>query len=314
MPLSISNFKKLDAKGAMALLLAALVLYFCALEIGMRTVVPQVVKAERRYGEDYRAALSLRPASPEGSKTILLVGNSLLLWGVDRVQLRETIAPSYSVIVFPIENTTYLDWYFGLRRYLAEGSRPWAIVLCLSSRQLLSNSTNGEAFAHSMMKMDDIFRVSKAAGLDNTTASNYFFANLSRWLGGRWYVRNWLLEKWLPNAESLAAYFGPRDRQARVATDIVVGEALRRLGELEELSKSNDARFVLLMPPSLNLDDSASAIQTAAALTNISVLIPYRGGEMPVKAFSDGFHLNAYGANLFTERLRSALFESLTQQ
>lgn len=313
MPSSIFNFRRLDGNGAVALLLAILVLYFCALEVAMRTVVPKFVKAERRYGEDYKAAVSLRPESAQGSKGVLLAGNSLLLLGVDRIKLQQAMTPTYSVVVFPIENTTYLDWYFGLRRFLAEGSRPSTIVLCLSPSQLLSNSTNGEAFAQSMMNSGDIIRVARAARLDNTTASNYFFASFSKWLGGRWYVRNWLLEKWMPDSNVLVGYFTPMRKRAAVPAQAVTDEALRRLKELQELSKANGASFVFLVPPSPVADDAAAAIQSAAAQAGIAVSIPFLPGEMPGQAFSDGFHLNSHGANLFTERLQFQLRDALTK-
>jgi hypothetical protein len=56
------------------------------------------------------------------------------------------VAPEYRIEVFPIENTWFLDWYFGLDRLFSEGARPAIIALCLT-RQLIGYATDGEYFA-----------------------------------------------------------------------------------------------------------------------------------------------------------------------
>lgn len=221
------------------------------------------------------------------------------------------MGPSYAAVVFPIENTTYLDWYFGLRRLFAEGSRADVVVLCLSSRQLVSKSTNGEAFARSMMQTSDIVSVAKAAGLDMTTASNFFFANLSAWLGGRWSIRNWLLEKWVP--KTLVEHFAPRNSQVPATTDEILEEAMARLTAMQELSATHESRFMLLIPPTRHAHDPATRIQAEAARAGMDVLVPFEPGAMPADAFSDGFHLNSYGAVLFSERLGAALAGALSE-
>ena len=84
------------------------------------------------------------------------VGNSLLLHGIDRDSLRVLMGPNYQVVLYPIEGTTYLDWAYGLRRLFAEGSRPAVVVLCISTRHLLSDATDGEGFAHALMQLRDL--------------------------------------------------------------------------------------------------------------------------------------------------------------
>ena len=90
----------------------------------MRTVVPRMSKGQQREVEDRRAAVLLQPRMPDGSTSILVVGNSLLLHGIDRARLQREMGSRYHVVLYPIEGTTYLDWYFGLRRLFADGARP----------------------------------------------------------------------------------------------------------------------------------------------------------------------------------------------
>jgi lysophospholipase L1-like esterase len=55
-------------------------------------------------------------------------------------------------------------------------------------------------------------------------------------------------------------------------------------------------------------------VALAAANEGISVLIPYQPAELPAKAFSDGFHLNRQGAELFTSRLGKELPQVLAKE
>jgi len=313
MPLFTFNSESFRSSHAIVLLSLALLLYFAALEFVMQTVVPRASQVERRHNADHQAALRLSRHAPQGMKTVLIVGNSLLQEGIDRDKLREVSSSHYRVAVLPIENTTYLDWFFGLRRLAMEGSTPNVIVLCLNVRQLLSNSTNGEGFAHSMMWIGDILEVAKTTGLDSTSTSNYFFANLSAWLGGRWFIRNWVLEKWMPNAKTLVDLFTPRGAVTPIPLETIVEQTIQRLKKLQDLCETFGAQFVFLVPPAMSGADSLTKIQSAAAETKISVLIPFKPGEMPAAAFSDRFHLNANGARIFTERFAILLSESLAR-
>jgi hypothetical protein len=158
----------------MVLLLAALVVYMLALEVAMRTVLPRISHGQRRIAEDARLAEALTPQSAGGARTVLLIGNSLLEQGVDRQELHQRMRPHYAVAYYPIEGTIYLDWLYGLRRLLARGARPAAVVLCISARQLLSNATDGEVFAYWLLQMRDLPRVVQDGRLDMMTASAYF--------------------------------------------------------------------------------------------------------------------------------------------
>src|SRR2546423_280384 len=115
----------------MVVLLAALFSYFCALEAATRVAFPRINHIWRTIQADHLTAVSLRQDAAGKSATMLIVGNSYLEVGVDRQNLQKEIAPNYSVAYLPISGTSYLDWYFGLRRLFAEGSRPTVVGVCL---------------------------------------------------------------------------------------------------------------------------------------------------------------------------------------
>ena len=295
----------------MTFLLAAMFLYICALEVTTRLVFPRINHIWRILQADHLTAISLHP-SEQNAATLLMVGNSYLEVGVNRDNLQREIAPTYSIAYLPMSGTSYLDWYFGLRKLFAEGSRPSVVGVCLSTRDLISDTTYGGSFAHTLMLRSDLLRVKKESHLDNTMASDYFFDSLSSWMGHRAEIHNWLLRRVGPEINDLVAYLKPKN-QPLPPSDVIVAKALPRLRMLNELSQQNGARFFLLIPPTMDVQDASKEIQQAAAKEGILVLLPFQHAELPESAFLDGAHLNPQGAALFTERLGPALLQSLYQ-
>ena len=297
---------------AIVVLLAALCAYFCALDVVTRIAFPRINHLWRTIEADHLHAVSLRPDAPGKSVSMLIVGNSYLEVGVNRDTLQNEIAPNFSLAYLPMSGTSYLDWYFGLRRLFAEGSHPAIVGVCLSTRDLLSDTTYGGSFANNLMLQRDIPQVKRESHLDNTAATEYFFANFSSWMGHRGEIHNWLLRKSAPHITGLVAYFQPKNRPIPPASD-VLAKALPRLRLLDELCRRNGARFFLLIPPTRDVSDASNEIQAAAAREGLLVILPFRHAELPENVFIDGAHLNPQGAALFTERLGPTLLQSLYQ-
>src|SRR6266853_3119542 len=99
MPSFTFNSESFRSSHAIVLLLLALLLYFAALEFVMQTVVPRVSQVEHRHNADFQAALRLSQRAPQGTKTVLIVGNSLLQEGIDRDKLQEMSSSNYRVAV-----------------------------------------------------------------------------------------------------------------------------------------------------------------------------------------------------------------------
>jgi hypothetical protein len=296
---------------AIFVLLAALVAWFTLLEVAMRVALPRLSETERRMQADAAVAFQLRPLGEHDEPTVLIVGNSLLEQGINRSQLQQAMSPGYFVAYYPIEGTTYLDWLYGLRRLLAQGSRPATVVLCMSGRQLLSNATYGDTFAYRLLQPRDLPRLMQDARLDMMTASAYLFASKSAWLGSRNALRVGLLQKWLPNSDLLAAHLTGVDPLPLVVNDQTLARAMARLQSLQALAQEHGVRFVYLVPPSLNPADLGAALAARAHAAGIEVLLPYGAAEMPRANFADGLHLNPTGATDFTARVGPALLATL---
>ena len=257
--------------------------------------------------------MQLRPTAADGARSVLVVGNSLLLHGIDRNQLRALMGPSYQVVLYPIEGTTYLDWAYGLRRLFAEGSRPAVVVLCISTRHLLSDATDGEGFAHALMQFRDLGPVVRDSHLNMMTASAYFFANMSAWLGTRTTFRDGLLQRWLPGADMLAAHLSVRDPVPLVANEKSVSRGVQRLRVAARRSPTNTTPGSSIWCPRHSTNWTLRRRwRPRRCRPTSSVLIPFAPGEMPQAAFSDGFHLNPDGALSYTQRAAATLLETLT--
>src|ERR1700722_4930176 len=101
----ISVSKKPNATCAIAALLTALMLYCCALEVITREKFTRTSKVQRRIMESRETAKKLHTTTTNGARTVLLVGNSLVVHGIDPNKLQEEIAPRYYCSVFAVENT-----------------------------------------------------------------------------------------------------------------------------------------------------------------------------------------------------------------
>jgi hypothetical protein len=313
MPSSTSNFENtgepvqapkaragMSSKAGIVLLLGGLAIMFAALEISSPRILARFSRIERRINHELVEAEHLPPVV-DGHPTVLLVGNSLLNEGVQIDALRADLGPDYSINRLVIEQTHYLDWYFGLRRLLEDGSHPRVIVLTLSPAQLASPFTLGESFARRQMSISDFPRVVREADLDRTTASNYFFAHWSNWLGDKGYIRQCVMILLVPNFRELAARIA--DHGSHI-TDrpTLLAMAQQRLPELGELGQTYGVRIVLLVPPALDQNYSLD-IQELGARLNIPVWVPSPPGEFSPALFRDGLHLNTEGAQIFTARL-----------
>ena len=317
MPLSTSSSERasrippapaphpMSVRMGIAALLTGLALILLGLELSSPVILTRLSKIERRVENETQAAHTLRPFTPDGQPTVLLVGNSLLLEGVQVDALRDNLSPQYAVSRLAIEQTHYLDWYFGLRRLLEGGSRPSVIILTLATDQLASRFTLGESFAHRQMSALDFPLAVREAKLDKTTASTYFFAHWSNWLADKGFIRQDVLILLVPNFRALAgriADHGPHVNDPAV----LLGMAKQRLPELHDLAQTYGVKIVLLVPPTLHQDHSQE-VQVLGDKAGVPVWVLSPPGEFPPDLFFDGFHLNSQGSEIFTARLASRI-------
>jgi hypothetical protein len=289
-----------------SLILITLCAIFCAgLEFGERYALPRIEAMDARITREYAGAEAIRPV-PGEPLPILIVGNSLLKKGINVSMLNEKLLPDYLVTRFVVEDTNYLDWYYGLHRLFLEGARPKAVILVMNARQLIAPDVHGDAFAQLLMDRRDVLAVKRTIATDNTVTSNLLFANLSRYYGLRSEVHKTFLLHMLPDFPDLAAKLrpptpplAPDDEIDRVAT--------KRLKDISSLCSQYGTQFILVVPPSITARDGSNAIQMVGNRIGVQVFVPFQPQELPSNLYSDGFHLNYQGAVVFTRALGSSL-------
>ena len=141
-----------------AVLVSAVVVLLGA-ELLSRYAFPRISQIEGRINNDEREALAIRTPALGSPPVALLVGNSLLLRGLDYPKIRTEMAPEARVVRFVIENTEYLDWYYGLHQMFASGVRPSMVVVCLNLGQTVSSRTLGDYGARHLFGVSELLPV-----------------------------------------------------------------------------------------------------------------------------------------------------------
>ena len=165
------NRSHAQPRRATATLLVGVALFGLALECGTRLFIHRMSASLARISQEADAAARVR-RTEQAPRQLLIVGNSLLMADVDMAALSRGIGPRWQATRFAIEQTTYYDWQFGLRRLLAAGARPDAIVLCLEPRHLVSSGLRTEIFAYFLLQRMDIYRASRTLRLTPTETSD----------------------------------------------------------------------------------------------------------------------------------------------
>jgi hypothetical protein len=289
--------------GAVRSAVATACLMLVMLEGLTRFGFSRVSKIATRIEIDYRRAVSLHRRVGSSASGVLIVGNSLLLFALDYDAIQRNMAPD-SVVRFAIESTEYLDWYYGLRRLLASGSRPDLALVCLSPGQLIGRVIRGDFSSYYLFQFRDIPAVAREAGYSLTEASSLAFARYSLFYAGRNNVRQFALNRFAPRYAEVAHWIvsppGAIPSSHELATKAEV-----RLRRLKDAVEPYGAKLVVAIPP--GGATGVAEVVAAGERAGVKVLVPVTPGSLPATYFIDGYHVNAAGAKLFTEGLEDRL-------
>src|SRR5437016_3298893 len=163
-----------------------------------------------RVSREYAEAVKVRPAAPGEPTSVLMVGNSLLLYGVDVERLQNMTSGNMRVYPIFLEGTGYYDWLYGLRRLFRQGARPQVVVVGLEEYSVLNSGVWEES---PMMLFDarDVLGVASDLGLDRTATSNLLLSHLSAYWGMRSLFRRRILRRLVPYYEDLFPFIRPDD-------------------------------------------------------------------------------------------------------
>lgn len=280
------------------------------IEYRARLLNADIAARESRADSDaeMQSLLDAKQQAQAGQRMFVL-GNSLLLRGVQIEEVKKAFTPDIDVRRLVVVNTSYFDWLYATRKIFEEGGRPDVVVLVMSPRQFLASNVREDYFAHHLMRFQDAFSVASEMGLSNTAASSLAFANISQYYDLRARIRNQWLKKAIPNLGPMMDLITRQDNSLK--DEFPETLAVERLRTLNKLSTQWKAKFVLVIPPSDGGrgDPAAAKLQTTGETAGVRVLLPIAAGSLAADRYLDGFHLNERGAQEFTARLIASLEE-----
>lgn len=282
---------------------AALAILF---EIASSYLLKHRSETYSRVSEQYASALRVRPALGDEPASVLMVGNSLLLYGVDVNRLRTLTSDQVHVYPVFLEATGYYDWLYALQRLFERGSRPQVVVLGVGMHELFANGIRRDYAPIMFLNARDVLNVASDLNFDRTQTADLLLAHWSAFWDLRSVVRVQVLRHTIPHCEELLTMLEARPSVPRPASFETLAAA--RLERLRVLCATYGARLLILVPPA---PSSANAVQELAAVSRrvgVPTLVPLDPHTVSDNYFlSDEIHLNPHGAELFTSALAHEL-------
>jgi hypothetical protein len=249
--------------------------------------------------------------SQTGRRHLLVLGNSLLDEDVRFDDVREALGGDWDARRFVVEQTFYLDWYYGLKRLFRAGARPDAVVVMLSTLQWIRDDIRGEYSAHYLMDPVDVPAVARDLRFNLTQETSFFVASVSQFWAARAEMRNFVLGHLMPDLGRLMDFSSIADPR-RLIDKEVENLSRDRLKRMKELTEAHGAQLIVVLPAVLDRQDGADGFLRSASAVGVPALRPVVSGALDASLYRDaGFHLNPQGAAAFTERLIPALRQQL---
>ncbi len=285
-------------------LLAMTIALLVATEFVSRVGLERISRIHQRIMGEARHAEQIRPATAGSPKTMLIVGNSLLLRGVNLPALVDHAAPQFQVSRYVVDNTFWYDWYYGLRSLFRHGARPDYLVICLADLHFVSDNSRGDFVARFLFDAVDLWPFSRDLHLDMSATSSLYVANASSFYGARSELRQVLMGKIFPAVPTLLGKLAVTPAP-KMTEENMSRIAIPRLKKLRELCERYRTKCVILIVPTLT--DPSHAIERAGEAEQIPVRRPIPNSALAPSFYRDGFHLTDEGADLFTSAIAADL-------
>src|SRR6267143_2520313 len=261
-----------------------------------------------RVSRQYDEAVKMRPARPGELPCVLMVGNSLLLHGVELDRLRALTSGSMRIYPIFLEATGYYDWLYGLQRLFRQGARPQVVVVGVGVNYFLKNGVRQDYAPMLFFDAEDTLAVASDLHLDRTATSNLLLGHSSVFWDTRSVIRTQILNHMVPHLEDL--FLLVNQKPAIPENPEFEEVSILRLRRLRELCEANGETLILLVPPTLSSESAVNKMAYAAHIAGVNVSVPIDPDVLSARFYQrDGMHLNSEGALLFTSALAKDLPE-----
>jgi len=266
-----------------------------------------------RVSRQYAEAVKMRPAKPGEPTSVLILGNSLLLEGVDVDRLKKLTSSHMHIYPIFLEATGYYDWLYALQRLFREGAKPQVVVLGVGVNSFLANSVRQDYAPLLLFDMRDSLGVASDLKMDRTATSNLLLAHSSVFWDTRTVLRTQILRHAVPHYTELVSLLKPQP--AIPPSQQFQTTANSRLERLRELCEAHGAKLIILFPPTPSSEDAVRQMTLASRKAGVDTLVPIDPAALSVKYYqSDELHLNSEGAQLFTSALATFLPRTLDHE
>jgi len=266
-----------------------------------------------RISGQYDEVAKIRRAGPGEPPNVLMVGNSLLLHGIQMDRLQALTSSHMHLYPIFLEATGYYDWLYALRRLFRQGARPQVVVVGVGVNYFLENGVRQDFAPMLFFDAQDTLAVASDLHLDRTATSNLLLAHSSTFWDTRNAIRLQVLSHVVPHLEDLFSLVNsvPAVPEGHAFTEIVIP----RLQRMRELCDANGAKLILMVPPTLSSEATVGQMASAAHMAGVEVSVPIHPAVLSAKFYQpDGMHLNREGAILFTSALAKDLPERVVTQ
>jgi len=312
MRLSISSSKRPAITYAKTMLAICAVLTIC-FEGLSDYLLKRHSETYARVSQQYTDALRVRHAKTGEPMSVLMVGNSLLLDGVDVDRLQKLTSSQLSIHPIFLEATAYYDWLYALKRLFRDGSRPQVVVLGVGVNAFLSNGVRQDYAPLMFFDLRDARNVARDLKFDNTDTSNLLLAHSSVFWDTRSVIRMQILRHTVPHCQELFQLLKPQP--AIPAPPEFAATANPRLERLQQLCASYGAKLIILVPPTPYSQDAIRQMTLASRKAGVETLVPVDPVALSVHYYQpDEIHLNSEGAAIFTVALATYLPRQLTRK
>jgi len=287
-------------------LVAICAIFLAGLEIFSIYLVKHHSFTYARVSRQYDEAIKVRPPRPGEPTSVLLVGNSLLLYGVDLDRLHELTSGRMRIHPIFLEATGYYDWLYGLRRLFRRGARPQVVVVGLPVDLFLGTELRQDYSPLMLFDVRDVLGVASDLRLNHTATSNLLLEHSSTFWDRRSALRAEVLRRIVPHFEDLFSL-------VKTTPTIPQGPefeavAISRLRTLRELCEAHGAKLVILVPTTPSSESAVRQMAIASQKAGLQTFVPIDPGALSSRFYQpDALHLNSEGAALFTSALATDL-------
>jgi hypothetical protein len=304
----MKNNPKCIALGYAKALIVICAIFVIAFELSAAHLLKHHSATYTRISRQYEEALKTSPARPGEPPSVLMVGNSLLLHGVQLDRLKALTSTSMHIYPIFLEATGYYDWLYGLRRLFRQGARPQVVVVGVGVNYFLRNGVRQDYTPMLFFDAKDTLALASDLHLDRTATSNLLLEHSSVFWDTRSAIRTQILNHMVPHLEDL--FLLVNQKPAIPESPEFEEVSILRLRRLHELCEANGAKLILLVPPTLSSENAVNKMAYVAHTAGVDVSVPIDPDVLSARFYQrDGMHLNSEGALLFTSALAKDLPE-----